>query len=82
MLYDRVLPFFEDHELRVDNMLSDNGYEDCGRRMIHPYQIVLELNDIEHPRTRMLRPRTNGFVERFNRMVLDEFFCEDPNFYS
>ena len=24
----------------------------------------------------MARPRTNGFVERFNRTVLDEFFRE------
>ena len=44
--------------------------------MIHPYQIFLELSDIEHRRTKVARPRTNGFVERFNRTVLDEFFRE------
>ena len=27
-------------------------------------------------RTKVARPRTNGFVERFNRTVLDEFFRE------
>ena len=42
--------------------------------MIHPYQIFLEFNNIEHRRTKVARPRTNGFVERFNRTVLDEFF--------
>lgn len=29
-----------------------------------------------HRRTKAARPRTNGFVERFNRTVLDEFFRE------
>jgi len=44
--------------------------------MMHPYQIFLELNDIRHRRTKLASPRTNGFVERFNRTVLDEFFRE------
>ncbi len=76
VLYDRVLPFYEGQGLKVENILSDNGREYCGRPMIHPYQIFLELSDIEHRRTKVARPRTNGFVERFNRTVLDEFFRE------
>ena len=42
--------------------------------MIHLYEIFLELNDIEHRTTKVGNPRTNGFVERFNRTLLDEFF--------
>ncbi len=76
VLYDRVLPFYEAHGLRVEHILTDNGREYCGRAMIHPYQIFLELNDIEHRRTKVAQPRTNGFVERFNRTVLDEFLRE------
>jgi len=76
ILYDRVLPFYEAHELMVEHLLTDNGKEYCGRPMIHPYEIFLELNDIEHRRTKVGRPRTNGFVERFNRTILDEFFRE------
>ena len=76
VLYDRVLPFYESQGIPVENILTDNGREYCGRPMIHPYQIFLELNDIEHRRTKVARPRTNGFVERFNRTVLDEFFRE------
>ena len=34
------------------------------------------LNDIEHRLTKVGSPRTNGFVERFNRTILDEFFRE------
>lgn len=84
VLYDRVLPFYESQGLLVENILSDNGREYCGRPMIHPYQIFLELYDIKHRRTKVARPRTNGFVERFNRTILDEFFREAfrEKFYS
>ncbi|MGE5552970.1 MAG: integrase core domain-containing protein, partial [Betaproteobacteria bacterium] len=37
-------------------------------------ELYLALNDVEHRRTQVRRPQTNGFVERFNRTVLDEFF--------
>ena len=74
MLYDRVLPFYEDQGLAIEAILTDNGTEYKGRPMIHLYEILLELNDIEHRVTKVGNPRTNGFVERFNRTVLDEFF--------
>jgi transposase InsO family protein len=73
-LYDRVLPFYQSHGLPVQAILTDNGTEYKGRPMIHLYEIFLELNDIEHRNTKVANPRTNGFVERFNRTVLDEFF--------
>lgn len=76
VLYDRVLPFYQEHDLTVEHILTDNGREYCGRAMIHPYQIFLELCDIKHRTTKVATPRTNGFVERFNRTVLDEFFRE------
>ena len=74
LLYDRVLPFYEAHELKVHAILTDNGTEFKGRPMIHLYEILLDLYDIEHRTTKVATPRTNGFVERFNRTVLDEFF--------
>jgi transposase InsO family protein len=48
-------------------------WEYCGRVIIHPYQIFLKLNDIQHHRSRVAAPRTNGFVERINQTVLDGF---------
>jgi transposase InsO family protein len=74
VLYDRVLPFYESHGLPVQAVLTDNGTEYKGRPTVHLYEIFLELNDIEHRTTKIGNPRTNGFVERFNRTVLDEFF--------
>jgi transposase InsO family protein len=49
------------------------GREFCGTER-HPYELYLDLNGIEHRRTKVRTPRTNGFVERFNGTVLDEFF--------
>ena len=54
-------------------MLTDNGREFCGTER-HPYELYLALNDIEHRKTKVRTPRTNGFVERFNGTVLEEFF--------
>jgi transposase InsO family protein len=54
-------------------VLTDNGREFCGTDK-HPYELYLDLNGIEHRRTKVRSPKTNGFVERFNGTVLDEFF--------
>ena len=40
----------------------------------HLYEIFFDFNDIKYRATRVATSRTNGFVERFNRTVLDEFF--------
>jgi len=74
MLYDKVLPFYQEKGLSIEHILTDNGTEYKGRPMIHLYEIFLEFNDIKHRYTKVGNPKTNGFVERFNRTVLDEFF--------
>jgi transposase InsO family protein len=73
VLHNDVLPFYQERGLAVGAVLTDNGREFCGTEN-HPYEMYLDLNDIEHRRTRVRHPQTNGFVERFNRTVLDEFF--------
>ena len=73
VLHNDVLPFYRELELPVKAVLTDNGREFCGTET-HPYELCLALNEIEHRRTRLRTPRANGFVERFNGTVLDEFF--------
>ena len=73
VLHNDALPFYEENGIPVGAILTDNGREFCGTEA-HPYELYLELNDIEHRRTQVRHPQTNGFVERFNRTVLDEFF--------
>lgn len=73
VLHNDVLPFYREHGLAVGAVLTDNGREYCGTER-HPFELYLALNEIEHRTTKVRRPQTNGFVERFNRTVLDEFF--------
>lgn len=72
VLNEDVLPFFEEHQARVQTVLSDNGREFCGRPDQHPYELFLQLEQIEHRTTRVRRPQSNGFIERFHRTLLDE----------
>lgn len=74
LLYDRVLPFYEAFGVEVGAVLTDNGREYCGRPDNHPYELLLAMDGIEHRTTRIRSPRTNGFVERMNRTLLDECF--------
>lgn len=69
-----VLPFFEQHQAKVETVLSDNGREYCGRSDRHPFELFLQLEGIEHRTTKVRRPQSNGFVERLHRTLLDEHF--------
>lgn len=73
VLHNDVLPFYEEREIEVSAILTDNGREYCGTEA-HPYELYLALNDIEHRRTKVRSPETNGFVERFHGTALEEFF--------
>jgi transposase InsO family protein len=74
LLYERVLPFYDALGVPVKAILTDNGREFCGKAESHPYELLLGLEDIEHRNTKVRSPRTNGFVERMNRTLLDECF--------
>lgn len=84
LLYDRVLSFYQAEGAAVSAILTDRGTEFKGKLDSHPYELFLQLNDIEHRLCKVGTPRTNGFVERFNRTILDEFFREAfrKKFYS
>lgn len=74
LLHNDVLPFYAQHGLTIETILSDNGREFCGTPA-HPYELFLALNDIAHRRTPVQRPQANGFVERFIRTAKEEFFA-------
>lgn len=73
-LNDKVLPFFDEHGIRLLRTLTDRGTEYCGVRESHPYQLFLHLNDIDHSRTKARHPQTNGCTERLNQIIADEFY--------
>jgi hypothetical protein len=74
LLNDRVLPFFERHELPMLRILTDRGTEYCGRAEKHDYELYLALNDIDHTKTKAKSPQTNGICERFHKTILQEFY--------
>ena len=74
LLNDRVVPFFEEHEIPLLRILTDRGTEYCGKREHHEYQLYLTLEDIDHTKTKARRPQTNGICERFQKTVLNEFY--------
>ena len=74
VLNDDVLPMFESHNARIKTVLSDNGREFCGKPDTHPYELFLQLEEIEHRTTKVRRPQSNGYVERVHRTLLDEHF--------
>lgn len=73
-LNDRVIPFFESHEIPLLRILTDRGTEYCGKREHHEYQLYLDIENIDHSRTRARRPQSNGICERFHKTMLNEFF--------
>lgn len=73
LLNDRVIPFFEQHNMWILSMLTDRGTEYCGKAD-HDYELYLAVNDIDHRKTKAASPQTNGICERFHKTVLQEFY--------
>jgi transposase InsO family protein len=74
LLNDRVVPFFDEREVKLSRVLTDRGTEYCGNPEHHEYELYLAVEDIDHSRTKTKSPQTNGIAERFHKTVLDEFY--------
>jgi transposase InsO family protein len=74
LLNDRVLPFFEEHDIPLLRVLTDRGTEYCGNPEHHEYELYLAVEDVDHTRTKVKSPQTNGICERFHKTVLNEFY--------
>jgi len=74
LLNDRVLPFFEHHNVPILRVLTDRGTEYCRAPDRHPYQLFLQLNEIDHTKTKVKSPQTNGICERAPLTILNEFY--------
>lgn len=74
LLNDKVLPLYEQEGIRLLRILTDRGTEYCGKLEHHPYQLYLDLEEIDHTKTKAQSPQTNGICERFHRTIQDEFY--------
>lgn len=75
LLNDRVLPFYEEQELPLLRILTDRGTEYKGKREHHEYELYLDIEGIEHSKTQIRSPQSNGICERLHRTIQEEFYA-------
>ena len=75
VLNDKVIPFFEQHQIPILRMLTDRGSEYNGRPENHEYELYLQLENIDHTKTKVRHPQSNGICERLHRTMQDEFYA-------
>lgn len=75
ILNDKVLPFFEENEIPLLRILTDRGTEFKGKPEHHEYELYLSLEGIEHSKTQVRHPQTNGICERLHRTMQEEFYA-------
>jgi len=75
ILNDRVLPFFEEHQVPLLRVLTDRGTEFKGNPEHHEYELYLQIEGIEHSKTQVRHPQTNGICERLHRTMQEEFYA-------
>ncbi|OCG44537.1 hypothetical protein A9G35_08150 [Gilliamella sp. Choc5-1] len=74
MLNDKVLPFFDSEQVPLLRILTDRGTEYNGHKESHAYELYLNLEDIEHTKTKAYIPQTNGICERFHKTMKTECY--------
>lgn len=74
LLNDRVLPFYESQGLPMLRILTDRVTKYCGKVEQNDYQLYLAINDIDHTKTKVMSPQTNGICECFHKTILQDFY--------
>jgi transposase InsO family protein len=75
LLNDRVIPFFEEQDIALLRVLTDRGTEYKGKREHHEYELYLSIEGIEHSKTQVRSPQSNGICERLHRTMQEEFYA-------
>src|SRR3982751_484938 len=75
ILNDRVLPFFEEQQIPLLRVLTDRGTEYKGKPEHHEYELYLQIEGIEHSKTQVRHPQSNGICERLHRTIQEEFYA-------
>ncbi len=59
LLNDRVVPFFEEQDVKFSRLLTDRGTEYCGNPEHHEYELYLAVENVDHLRTKTKGSQTN-----------------------
>ena len=68
LVNDRVVPFYDAHEVKLCRVLTDRGTEYCGNPEHHEYELYLALEDVDHsaprPKARKRMELLSGSTRR------------------
>jgi len=71
----RVISLFKALAVAIYSVLTDNGKEYTSHwKTYHEFEDCLKKAGIKHRYTKVACPWTNGYAERFNRTLLEEFY--------
>jgi transposase InsO family protein len=65
-----LIPKFFHNNIDIESVLTDNGSEFTG----HGFKKMLQDYDVRHIRIKPGKPILNGYCERFQRTILEEFY--------
>ena len=71
---NRVLPFFNEENIKLERVLTDQDSIYCGDADQHPFEMSLHENGCKHDCTEAWHPKTNGISMRFHKLIRDEFY--------
>jgi len=74
LLNEAVIPWFSEQDISMLRILTDRGTEYCGKVESHAYQLYLAIENIDHTKTKVRHPQTNGICERFHKTMKNEFY--------
>jgi transposase InsO family protein len=78
MAASKALKWFSVHGILPEEVMTDNGVEFTAftsqkAKETHFFETMLKMFNIKHRYTRPYRPQTNGKIERFWRILYEEF---------
>ncbi|MEP6983980.1 MAG: Ig-like domain repeat protein [Chloroflexota bacterium] len=76
MLNSTVLPWFKDHQVTIEKVMTDRGreYIGTGKQKTHQYQMALASNGIEHTKNDKKDPQDNGICTEFHQLMHTELY--------
>src|SRR5262249_39967118 len=63
ILNDRVVPFYDEHGIRLSRNANRSRPEFCGTQS-HEYELYLAVEDIDHSRTKTKSPQTTDVIDK------------------
>jgi len=67
-----VVPWHDEHDVKLLRILTDRGTEYCGNRETHEYQLYLAIENIDLSKTKAKSPQTNGVCERLHKTIQED----------